>query len=102
VHREGKIGSTRHELNAWVGTLAQPWMIAMEATIFTGWIYLQLLPDSDQPVRALPGAPGDLAFSLDDSTTWMSTIRPKRGGRALIQAVPLGKVSQSHNPSPLP
>jgi hypothetical protein len=24
--------------------LAQPWMVAMEATIFTGWIYDHLLP----------------------------------------------------------
>jgi hypothetical protein len=34
VHREGKIGSTRRELDAWVRTLPQPRMIAMEATIF--------------------------------------------------------------------
>jgi hypothetical protein len=39
VHREGKIGSTRRELDAWIKTLPQPRTIAMEATIFTGWIY---------------------------------------------------------------
>jgi len=39
VHQEGRIGSTRRELDAWIGTLPQPRMIAMEATIFTGWIY---------------------------------------------------------------
>jgi len=39
VHSEGKIGSTRRELGAWVRTLRPPRMIAMEATIFTGWIY---------------------------------------------------------------
>ena len=44
VHREGKIGSTRRELDAWIATLPQPRMIAMEATIFTGWIYDHLLP----------------------------------------------------------
>src|SRR6516162_10969362 len=43
VHGEGKIGSTRCELDAWVRTLPQPRMIAMEATIFTGWIYDHLL-----------------------------------------------------------
>ncbi len=37
--REGKIGSTRRELDAWIQTLSQPRMMAMEATIFTGWIY---------------------------------------------------------------
>jgi transposase len=36
---EGKIGSARYELDAWIETLPQPRMIAMEATIFTGWIY---------------------------------------------------------------
>jgi len=39
VCQEGKIGSTRYELDAWIKTLPQPRMIAMEATIFTGWIY---------------------------------------------------------------
>ena len=44
IHQEGKIGSTRRELDAWIKTLPHPRMIAMEATIFTGWIYDHLLP----------------------------------------------------------
>jgi transposase len=36
VHQEGRIGSTRRELDAWIRTLPQPRVIAMEATIFTG------------------------------------------------------------------
>src|ERR1700727_2438527 len=44
VHREGKLGSTRHELDAWIATLPQPRTMAMEATIFSGWIYDHLLP----------------------------------------------------------
>ncbi len=44
VHQEGKIGATRRKLDAWVKTLPQPRMMAMEATIFTGWIYDHLLP----------------------------------------------------------
>ena len=44
AHMEGKIGSTRHELDGWIKTLPQPRTIAMEATIFTGWIYDHLLP----------------------------------------------------------
>ena len=44
VHQEGKIGSTRRELDAWIKTLPQPRTMAMEATIFTGWIYDHLLP----------------------------------------------------------
>jgi transposase len=44
VHQQGRIGSTRCELDAWIKTLPQPRTIAMEATIFSGWIYDHLLP----------------------------------------------------------
>ena len=54
VHGEGKIGSTRRELDAWVRTLPQPRMIAMEATIFTGWIYDHLLPHAESVKVAHP------------------------------------------------
>lgn len=42
VHQEGRIGATRRELVNWMKTLPQPWTVAMEATIFTAWIYDQL------------------------------------------------------------
>src|SRR6516225_4626808 len=48
VYQEGKIGATRLELDAWLNKLPQPRMIAMEATIFTGWIYDHLLPHAEQ------------------------------------------------------
>jgi transposase len=54
VHQEGKIGSTRRELDAWIKTLPQPRTIAMEATIFTGWIYDQLLPHAEKVKVAHP------------------------------------------------
>lgn len=54
VHREGKIGSTRRELDAWITTLPQPRTMAMEATIFTGWIYDYLLPHAEQVKVAHP------------------------------------------------
>jgi transposase len=54
VHREGKIGSTRRELEAWIQTLPQPRMMAMEATIFTGWIYDYLLPHAEKVKVAHP------------------------------------------------
>jgi transposase len=47
VQGEGKVGSTRCELDGWVRTLPEPRMIAMEATIFTGWIYDHLLPHAE-------------------------------------------------------
>src|SRR6516165_4737290 len=44
VHREGTIGANRNEMELWMKTLPAPWTVAMEATIFTGWIYDHLLP----------------------------------------------------------
>jgi transposase len=54
VHQEGKIGSTRRELDAWIKTVPQPRTIAMEATIFTGWIYDHLLPHAEKVKVAHP------------------------------------------------
>ena len=54
IHREGTIGATRSELDAWMKTLPQPWSVAMEATIFTGWIYDHLLPHARQVKVAHP------------------------------------------------
>src|ERR1700722_983464 len=54
VHREGQIGATRRELDGWMKTLPPPWMVAMEATIFTGWIYDHLLPHAQRVKVAHP------------------------------------------------
>src|SRR5678809_482530 len=42
--QEGRVGATRWELDIWINALPQPWIVAMEATIFTGWIYDHLKP----------------------------------------------------------
>jgi transposase len=44
VHREGEVPATRLDLDLWMKTLPQLWTGAMEATIFTGWIYDHLKP----------------------------------------------------------
>jgi len=44
IHAEGSIPATRCELDRWLKTLPQPWSAAMEATMFTGWIYDHLKP----------------------------------------------------------
>jgi transposase len=44
IRQQGTIPATRTELDRWMETLPQPWTVAMEATIFTGWIYDHLLP----------------------------------------------------------
>ena len=54
IHAEGKVGATRRELDDWMKTLPRPWTVAMEATIFTGWIYDHLLPHAAQVKVAHP------------------------------------------------
>lgn len=44
VVREGTIPATREALLEWQKTLPKPWIGAMEATLFTGWIYDFLKP----------------------------------------------------------
>lgn len=41
---QGKLPATRKALNKWLESLPQPWTGAMEATLFTGWIYDFLKP----------------------------------------------------------
>jgi transposase len=54
IHGEGKVGATRYGLDCWMKTLPQPWTVAMEATIFTGWIYDHLLPHAQKVKVAHP------------------------------------------------
>jgi transposase len=44
VCAEGSVPATRSDLDRWMKTLPQPWTAAMEATVFTGWIYDHLRP----------------------------------------------------------
>jgi len=44
IHTEGWIAATRLDLDHWMKKLPQPWSAAMEATMFTGWIYDHLKP----------------------------------------------------------
>ena len=39
VHSQGVVNATRTALDGWMKALPQPWTAAMEATLFTGWIY---------------------------------------------------------------
>jgi len=44
--KEGEIPATRAELGAWATGLRRPWTGALEATLFTGWIYDFLRPQA--------------------------------------------------------
>lgn len=48
IERQGTIGATRNELDLWMKYLPQPWTAAMEASLFTGWVYDHLLPHATQ------------------------------------------------------
>jgi len=54
IHSEGILQATRAELDSWMKVLPQPWAAAMEATIFTGWIYVHLLPHAAELKVAHP------------------------------------------------
>src|SRR5207244_2057514 len=53
VHQEGKVGATRWELDDWMNTLPQPWTVAMEATIFTGWMGCDVRPECHMASTAI-------------------------------------------------
>jgi transposase len=44
LHTEASIAATRVDLDHWMKKLPQPWSAAMEAPMFTGWIYDHLKP----------------------------------------------------------
>jgi transposase len=48
IVEEGKLWSTRRELLGWAEQRQQPWHGAMEATLFSGWIYDTLQPFAAQ------------------------------------------------------
>jgi transposase len=44
ILEEGVIGATRRKLESWAMERREPWCGAMEATVFTGWVYDTLKP----------------------------------------------------------
>ena len=51
---EGSIEASRKALDEWLTELPGPWIGAMEATIFTGWIYDHLAPYAEELKVAHP------------------------------------------------
>ena len=66
IHLEGAIGATRRELDCWMKTLPQPWTVAMEATIFTGWVYDHVLPHATAVNVAHPVMPRAIAAGEEE------------------------------------
>lgn len=51
---EGTVRARREDLNRWLAQLPQPWSAAMEATLFTSWIYDHLKPHAAELKVAHP------------------------------------------------
>jgi transposase len=62
VHTQGVVNATRAALDGWLKALPQPWTAAMEATLFTGWIYDHLLSHAGSLKVAHPLMLLDIAF----------------------------------------
>jgi transposase len=54
ILKEGTIAAGRADLNAWAEAQARPWIGALEATLFTGWIYDHLRPFAQELKVANP------------------------------------------------
>jgi transposase len=54
VEQQGTVAATRQALDEWLATLPQPWTGAMEATLFTGWVYDHLKPHASELQVAHP------------------------------------------------
>jgi transposase len=48
IVKEGMLAAERSVLRSWAGSLQQPWHGAMEATIFSAWIYDTLKPYAER------------------------------------------------------
>ena len=54
IVEEGRIAATRQALQQWVAKRPRPWNAAMEATMFSAWIYDELKPHAAQLKMAHP------------------------------------------------
>ncbi len=46
IVREGEVAANRAALDCWMSALPRPWTVAMEATLFTSWVYEHLKPQA--------------------------------------------------------
>src|SRR5215470_12703028 len=54
IYAEGSVPATRLDLDRWMKRLPQPWSAALEATMFSGWIYDHLKPHAAELKVAHP------------------------------------------------
>jgi hypothetical protein len=76
ITQEGKLGANRTELDQWREGLPRPWMAAMEATLFTGWIYDHLSQPGAQVKVADPSMRKAIAASKKKNDQVMRAQSP--------------------------
>jgi hypothetical protein len=76
VLSEGKINATRQGLNEWMATLPKRWTVAMEATMFTGWIYDYLRPHAAAVKVAHPLMLRAIPWRRRRTIAWMPVRSP--------------------------
>src|SRR5260370_7209301 len=54
IVEEGSVPARRAEVRQWAGARPRPWRGAMEATLFSSWIYDTLNPSRHPPQNAHP------------------------------------------------
>ena len=103
IHSEGSILATRLDLDGWMKTLPQPWTAAMEATVFTGWIYDHLQPHAAAlkvahplMLRAIAAAKncGARCAAFSSASDIRSCASPPRNPRAADARVRRSKAAQ--------
>jgi hypothetical protein len=72
ILEEGTIPALRNKLLAWAKVRPRPWMGAMEATLFTGWIYDLLKPLA----QASAGNPPDFGAPPAPGISWLPAPLP--------------------------
>ena len=57
IVEEGRLRATHDALRQWARRRQEPWRGAMEATLFSGWIYDTLKPNQPAPTTEVATAP---------------------------------------------
>jgi len=94
VHSEGRIPATRYDLDC-MKNLPRPWSAAMEATMFTGWIYDHLKPHAaEEPTPTRFATVCDVIFCR--SATWPRRPFANGGERCAIATCWCGRCADEN------
>src|ERR1017187_4724545 len=76
IVEESRLRATHDALRQWAGKRPEPWHGAMEATLFSGWIYDTLKPFAAQLQMGHPALMKAIGASKKKTTSWMRGKSP--------------------------